>query len=38
MEFDFDFVEEVMDGELSLVMDCYQIDDYEPEFMAVQLG
>ena len=35
---DFDFVDEVMDGELSLVMDCYQIDDYEPEFMAVQLG
>ena len=38
MEFDFDFVDEVMDGEWSLVMDCYQIDDYEPEFMAVQLG
>lgn len=38
MEFDFDFVDEVMDGELSLVMDCYQIDDYEPEFIAVQLG
>ena len=38
MEFDFDFVDEVMDGELSLGMDCYQIDDYEPEFMAVQLG
>ncbi len=38
MEFDFDFVDEVMDGELSLVMDCYQMDDYEPEFMAVQLG
>ena len=38
MEFDFDYVDEVMDGELSLVMDCYQIDDYEPEFMAVQLG
>ena len=38
MEFDFDFVDEVMDGELSLVMDCYQSDDYEPEFMAVQLG
>ena len=38
MEFDFDFVDEGMDGELSLVMDCYQIDDYEPEFMAVQLG
>ena len=38
MEFDFDFVDEVMDGELSLVMDCYQIDDYEPEFMAVQRG
>ena len=38
MEFDFDFVDEVMDGELSLVMDCYQIDDYEPEFMAVPLG
>lgn len=38
MEFDFDFVDEVMDGELSLVMDCYQMDDYEPEFIAVQLG
>ena len=38
MEFDFDFIDEVMDGELSLVMDCYQIDEYEPEFMAVQLG
>ena len=38
MEFDFDFVDEVMDGELSLVMDCYQIDDYEPEFIVVQLG
>ena len=38
MEFDFDFVDEVMDGELSLVMDCYQVDDHEPEFMAVQLG
>ena len=38
MEFDFDFVDEVMDGELSLVIDCYQIDDYEPEFIAVQLG
>ena len=38
MEFDFDFVDEVMDGELSMVMDCYQIDDYGPEFNAVQLG
>ena len=38
MEFDFDFVDEVMDGELSLMMDCYQIDDCEPEFNAVQLG
>ena len=38
MEFDFDFVDEVMDGELSMVMDCYQMDDYEPEFIAVQLG
>ena len=38
MEFDFDFVDEVMDGELSLMMDCYQMDDYEPEFIAVQLG
>lgn len=38
MEFDFDFVDEVMDGELSMVMDCYQMDEYEPEFMAVQLG
>ena len=38
MEFDFDFVDEVMDGELSMVMDCYQLDDYEPEFIAVQLG
>ena len=38
MEFDFDFVDEVMDGELSLVMDCYQMDDHEPEFIAGQLG
>lgn len=38
MDFDYDFVDEVMDGGLSMLMDCYQTENEELEFSAVQLG
>ena len=37
MDFDYDFLDEVFCGSLSILMDSYQFED-EPEISAVQIG